>query len=173
MKMLDKEFRNLVKKADLNKAISHSRNKKYYLFKSDMSKYIIIVENGIKVGGVLECCNDIQCFIFDEFQDNHYISDLFRSPFWKRHLKYINKMSIYLPEIKSINDFDKKLHLAKILNAEVTNLQEAFEYTCETFGSADDNYIFNNYYENGNALKLLEVNFNKFNNYFEILDIYK
>lgn len=171
--MLDKEFRNLVQISELNKAISHSKNKKYYLFKDGIWKYIIIVDSDIKVGGVLECMNDIQCFIFDKFQDKHYISDLFRSPFWKRHLGYVDKMSMYTPEIKCINDFNKKLHLAKILKAEVTNLQEAFEYTCETFGSNEDKYILNDYYENGNALKLLEIDFNNFNSYSEILDAYK
>ena len=63
--------------------------------------------------------------------------------------------------------------MAKILNAEVTNLQEAFEYTCEIFGSIDDNHILDNYYENGDTLKLLKINYNKLNNYLEILDIYK
>lgn len=167
--MLEKEFNNIVKTIPLEYACNHSKDKKYYLFDNSEFTCIIIVDKNVRAGGVLICAGDIQCTIFENYQNKHYLSNLFRSAFWKRHFYYIDRFSIDKEHISGIDDFNKKLHLAKILKAKVTNIESAFDYTVNNYGDDKDKY----YYNSCLAIKLYKYNLNNYYNYKEMIDICK
>lgn len=130
--MLDKDFRKLIKITPLDNTISKSRDGKYYLFEDKRNnRYLIIVDNDERIGGVLDLGMDIQCVIFDKYQNKHYMSDLFRSNYFKTKFNHIKKLSIYEPEIKSMEDFNKKVYLAKLIKATIRNYDSAFRYAEE------------------------------------------
>ena len=126
--MKNEQILKMVKSCDLNEGKELIPGKAY-LFKrtfleviSENEEYeiIILVKNGIKVGGILRMDDfDIHVVMYKKYENQHILSDFFRTGIINE--LWPNITSVMLCGVYTREEYNKKKHLAELCHMSIKN----------------------------------------------------
>lgn len=97
----------------------HHENTTYY----EQEEIIVLVKNGIKVGGLYRMGSyDIHCIIVERYRGKHILSDFCRTGIVQEI--WPENESVELCNVYTRSEYDKKRHLANLLNMKIKNEEQ-------------------------------------------------
>lgn len=100
---------------------------------------IVLVNNGVKVGGIYRMGSyDIHCVMNEMYRDKHIMSDFFKTGIIQE--LWPENESVELCDVRTREEYDKKKHLVDILGLSIKN-EEEIERHLSYIDEQRDKYI--------------------------------